>query len=69
VADLDAFADDVAEDLMRDAARSVNRLQVKNAVGGHDNLADLDDEQYEAFYAAVLDRIEHAEITIDINGG
>jgi hypothetical protein len=69
MADLDEFAAEVAEDLLRAYGRSANRLQIKNCVGGHDDLADLDDAEYEAFYDRVEHLIEHAEITIDINGG
>lgn len=67
--DLDEFAGDVAAELMEWSARRVNRLEVKNTVGGHENLEGLPDGEVEAFYAAVLDRIEHVHITIDTSGG
>lgn len=69
MADLDAFADDVATELMLDWARRPDRLAVKNMVGGHGDLEGLTDDEYEAFYAAVLERIETADITIDMPGG
>lgn len=67
--DLDEFAGEVAAELMEWSARRVNRLEVKNTVGGHENLADLSESEYEDFVTAVLDRIEHADITIDTSGG
>ena len=67
--DLDEFADELATELMLDAARKVDRLRVENTVGGHEGLAGLTDAEYEEFLDMVLDRIEHADITIDINGG
>jgi len=67
--DLDDFVGEVAAELMEDAARRVDRQRVKNTVGGHENLADLSESEYEDFVTAVLDRIEHADITIDASGG
>lgn len=67
--DLDEFAGEVAAELMEWSARRVDRLEVKNTVGGHENLADLSESEYEDFVTAVLDRIEHADITIDTSGG
>lgn len=66
--DLDAFAGEVATELMLDAARSIDRLRVKNHVGGHEDLEELTDGEYEAFVAGVLERIETADITIDMPG-
>lgn len=67
--DLDEFAGEVAAELMEWSARRVNRLEVKNTFGGHENLEGLPDDEAEVFFAAVLDRIEHAHITIDTSGG
>lgn len=67
--DLDEFADELATELMLDAARKVDRLRVENTVGGHEDLTHLTDAEYEEFLDMVLDRIEHADITIDLAGG
>lgn len=67
--DLDEFADELATELMLDAARKVDRLRVENTVGGYEDLAGLTDAEYEEFLDMVLDRIEHADITIDLAGG
>jgi hypothetical protein len=66
--DLDEFADEVATELMLDAARSVTERQVKNMVGGHENLAGLTDGEYDDFVHAVLASIQTADITIDASG-
>jgi hypothetical protein len=60
------YARALAADLMLDAARSVSRLDVKNAAGGHEAVADLTDAEYGAFLDNVLDLIETADIDIDI---
>lgn len=60
------YARDLAADLMLDAARSVTRLDVKNAAGGHEAVADLTDAEYETFLDGVLELIETADIDIDI---
>jgi hypothetical protein len=62
----DDYARDLAVDLMLDAARSVTRLDVKNAAGGHEAVADLTDGEWEAFLDGVLDLIETADIDIDL---
>ncbi len=64
--DLDEFADEVAAELMEAAARSVTESQVKNVVGGHENLAGLSDGEYDDFLHAVLWRTADAEITIEM---
>ncbi len=60
------YARDLAVDLMLDAVRSVSRLDVKNAAGGHEAVADLTDDEYEVFLDQVLELIETADVTIDI---
>lgn len=61
------YARALAADLMLDAARSVNRLDVRNAAGGHEDIADLTDDEYEAFLDQVLEFIETADIDIEVN--
>jgi hypothetical protein len=66
VADLDALASDLAEGLMRWRARSITRREAQNEVG---DVADLTDDERETLVGMVLERIEHADIDITINGG
>jgi predicted ABC-type ATPase len=64
--DPDEYARALAVDMMLDSARSVSRLDVRNAAGGHDAVADLDDAGYEAFLDQVLELIETADIDIEV---
>lgn len=68
MADLDALVREAAAGLMLDAARGVSLLQVRNCLGGHEDLADLGDGEFEGVLQAVLEAIETADITIDFPG-
>jgi hypothetical protein len=69
MADLDALAGELAEGLIERHARSATPREVLNAIGDVDNADDLTDDEAGALVAMVLDRIEHADIEITINGG
>lgn len=64
--DAEEYARALAVDMMLDAARSVSRLDVKNAAGGHEAVADLTDDEYEAFLDSVLNHVETADIDIEV---
>lgn len=64
--DLDALARDLAEGLIEHHARSVTPREALNEVG---DVPGLTDDERDALVAVVLDRIEHADIEITINGG
>lgn len=66
MADLDALAGELAESLIEWRARSITRREALNEVG---DVADLTGDERDALVAMVLDRIEHADIEITINGG
>jgi hypothetical protein len=64
--DHDEHARALAAEMMIDAARSVSKSDVKYVVGGHEDLADLTDDEYEAWLDHVVELIETADITIDL---
>jgi hypothetical protein len=55
---------EVAHGLMLDKARSVSRLEVRNALGDFPEAGDLSDEEFDALVRQALDEIEAADIEI-----
>lgn len=66
--DLADLVHETATELMLDAARSVSWLQIKNAVGGLPEAADMDDDEFERMITAVSETIQTADISIDTKG-
>lgn len=63
---LDELVAEIAPELMEDRARRLTALEVRNAIGGRDDLGDLDDEQYERLVDAIVTAADTADITITI---
>jgi hypothetical protein len=55
---------EVAHDLMLDKARSISRLEVRNALGDFPEAGGLTDDEFDALIQAVRDEIETADIEI-----
>jgi hypothetical protein len=64
MANLDALAGDLAEGLIEWRARSVTPREAMNEIGA---VPDLSDGERDELLAAVLDKIEHADIEITIH--
>lgn len=63
--DLDALAAEIAPDLMIDRARSLDRLFVRNTIGGSADLENLTDDEYEDLIGRIISFAETADITIE----
>lgn len=65
MSEFDGLVDEWAAEMIRIAAGGVTALQVRNALGGHEDLAHLGDDEHDEVLDRVLDRVHNATITIE----
>lgn len=66
---LDEFTESAVRDPIESKAQSVTALDVKNMIGGHEDLAGLDDAEYEALVERITDACHSADIDVTITEG